>query len=312
MNNKQSNYIYDVLIIGGGPAGLSAAIYAARSGLKFLLFSKEFGGQLNRTKIIENYSGVMSIEGYALSTNLLQHVKMFANDDQILRKHINFINKKNNIFEVITEEGHQYFSKFVLLCTGSKYKKLNVNNEDQYTNKGIGNCTICEGWFYQNKNIVIIGGGNSALSGALYMSNIAKNITIINKNNQFKGEKILLKQTQKKNNIKIIYNALTTSFIGNETELTHVKYCKDNTDFTIKVDGVFIKIGLKPNISILQNNILVNDYGEIIVDHSNMSTSIKGLYACGDIINNKYKQAIISSGEGAKAILHIKTLLQND
>lgn len=312
MNNtkKKHKVIYDTIIIGGGPAGMSAAIYGARSGINLLLFSTIFGGQLNRTKMIENYSGFSSISGYELSQKLLSHVHQFVKKQQIINKTIVSVRKKtNNIFEVIDQQKKIYLSKTILLCTGSRYKMLNVPNEEKYLNKGIGNCVVCEGFFYKNQTVAIIGGGNSAMSGSLYMSDIAKQVFLINKNNVFKGENILLNKIKKKNNIKIFYNAHTKSFSGDQQKLTSLTYISKKKEYILNIDAAFIKIGLIPNISILKNSIKTNNYGEIMVDHSNMQTSIPSLYACGDIIDNKYKQAIISAGEGAKAILDIKQTL---
>lgn len=309
MKNK-----YDFIIVGGGPSGLSAAIYAGRSNIDFALFSINFGGQLNRTKIIENYSGYESIAGYSLALKLLKHAKQFCDKDRIINQKIIKINlyKKNNLnFELITENNKKIYCKFLLLSFGSQYKKLNIDNEDKYFGNGIGNCVICEGFFYKNKIIAIIGGGNSALTGALYMTNIANKIYLINKNNKFKGEDILIKKINNNDKIKIFYNNMTIKFDGNNKNLQKViiknKINKKITNLII--DAAFIKIGLKPNISILNFNLELNKNKEIIVDYINFSTKIKNLYACGDIINFRYKQAIISAAQGTIVSLDVKNKL---
>ncbi|MER3570140.1 MAG: hypothetical protein C4348_00805 [Patescibacteria group bacterium] len=291
------NKIYDSIIIGASAAGISSAIYLKRQGLDFLVITKDIGGEMALSGIVENYPGFVKTTGVELTQAFENHLKSYEITpifDEVVS-----LRKENNIFIVKTVNSDEYYSKTVIVASGAKPKKLNVPGEEKFYNKGISYCSVCDLPLFKNKIVAIIGGGNSALESGIMANNICQKAYIINKNPQFKGDKILIEEIKKKEKVEIIYNALTQEIYGNQF-VEGIKYLDLNTNEIkdLKVDGVFIHIGLKPNSEFIPDDWgIKNNYGEIIVDKF-CQTSIPGFFAAGDVTDFPHKQIGVAVGQG--------------
>ena len=283
----------DLIIVGMGPAGLNAGIYAKRSGLNVLLLDGAMpGGLLNKISIIDNYLGFDSISGPELSEKMINHI----NKEEVPYKIERVVNviKNNDIFDVITNK-NTYQSKSVIIAIGRKQRKTGILNEDKYFGKGISYCAICDAPLYKNKKLVVIGGGNSAFEESVYLSKYSDDITILVRSS-ISADDVLVKDVREKN-IKIIENAKIEEFYGDEV-LKGVKL--ENMD--IECDGAFIYIGYEADTSFLKNLDIVDEYGYIIVDEK-MRTKEDGIYACGDIIRKDLYQICTAVSDGSIAAI---------
>ncbi len=300
-----------VLIIGSGPAGYTAAIYTARAGLNTTLFTgKTIGGQLTRTLEVENFPGFNMISGFDLMEkfkNQAQHIGVNIIQDEIIN-----LNLSEKPFKFESSNNLSGTSDSVIMATGASPKWLNIEGEEIFKGKGISICATCDGFFYKNKTVAVIGGGNSALYEALFLSNVANNIYLINKNNLFTGDKKLQEKVFANPKITIINNTEVIEFKG-EQKLTHLilKNKLDSKINEISVDGVFEAIGTQPNIDLISSQLKITKNGYIHTNKRTMETSIKGVFACGDVQEDKFKQAIISAGSGAIAALSAEKYLCN-
>lgn len=300
-----------VLIIGSGPAGYTAAIYTARAGLNTTLFTgKTIGGQLTRTLEVENFPGFNMISGFDLMEkfkNQAQHIGVNIIQDEIIN-----LNLSEKPFEFESGNNLSGTSDSVIMATGASPKWLNIEGEEIFKGKGISICATCDGFFYKNKTVAVIGGGNSALYEALFLSNVANNIYLINKNNLFTGDKKLQEKVLANPKITIINNTEVIEFKG-EQKLTHLilKNKLDSKINEISVDGVFEAIGTQPNIDLISSQLKITKNGYIHTNKRTMETSITGVFACGDVQEDKFKQAIISAGSGAIAALSAEKYLCN-
>lgn len=296
--------IYDSIIIGGSAAGVTSAIYLKRQNLNFLLITKDIGGNINFTDLIENYTGFPSIKGFELVQKFKEHLEKYQIEPLI--DLVTNISKENGIFKVKTISAKEYFSKTVIVASGSVPKKLNVPGEEKYKNKGVSYCAICDAPLFKDKVVAIIGGGNSALSAGNMASDICKKVYMIHKGDKFKGEKILLEKLEKKENVEIIYNALTQEFIGEEfVKKLRFLDLKTNEIKEIDVDGIFIYIGLQPQSDFIPDDWQIkNEKGEIIIDEF-CQTKIPGLFAAGDVTNNPFKQIGVAVGQGIISALKV-------
>jgi thioredoxin-disulfide reductase len=293
--------IYDSIIIGISAAGISAAIYLKRRMIDFIMLGKDIGGELALSGIVENYPGFLKTTGLELSKKFKEHLDYYQ--IKYFLEEVKEIKKENNIFEIITNK-NLYQAKSLIVATGAKPKKLNIEGEDNFYHKGVSYCSVCDLPLFANKVVAIIGGGNSALEAGLMASNICSLAYVINKNPYFKGDKILLEELEKKPNIKIIYNSLVQKIYGNNF-VSGLQYLDKNKNelVDIKVDGVFIHIGLSPNSSFMPDNWQIkNEYGEIIINQLGQ-TALNGFFAAGDVTNIPYKQIGIAVGQGIIAAL---------
>lgn len=286
----------DVIIIGLGASGISAAIYAKRSGLDVAVINFGMpGGIINTSSIVENYPGFKRVSGSDLAFKFFEHFNSL--DVPLFNEEvIDIIDGENK--KIITKS-NEYFAKKVIICSGRKPKKLGIKNEDKYIGKGISYCATCDGNFYKNKNVCVVGGGNSALESALYLSNICKNVYIIVRKNKFIGDNSLIKIIQNKENVIIKFNTIIESINGDD----YVESIKTNNE-KIDLNGIFINIGYEPSINILKKLNLKMDNNYIVVNR-NMETSVKGIYACGDIIKKDLYQLVTAVSEGAIAATNV-------
>ncbi|MCL2567018.1 MAG: alkyl hydroperoxide reductase subunit F [Alphaproteobacteria bacterium] len=298
LNNKAP---YDMLVVGGGPAGSAAAIYAARKGINVALLSENLGGQVLETVGVENIIGTKYIEGTKFMSEVLVHIKEYPIDIISNQKAIKL--EKKDLLELSIEGGVVLKAKSIVLATGAKWKNIGIAGENEFKNKGIAYCPHCDGPLFAGKDIAVIGGGNSGVEAAIDLAGIAKHIYLLEFADKLKADKILQKRLQNLNNVSVITNAQTLEISGSSI-VENIKYLNRNTSFeeTIAVNGVFILIGLMPNTSWLGDSIAKNNLGEIIVDKHG-ATNLSGVFAAGDCTDSPYKQIIISMGSGATAAL---------
>lgn len=292
---------FDVLVIGGGPAGASAAIYAARKGIKTGMIVEKIGGQILDTLSIENLIGIKHTEGPKLAVDIEEHIK---NYDVNLFKSKRVKNlEKNDLIEVTLEDGSIMKSKTVIIATGARWRNINVPGETEYKNKGVVYCPHCDGPLFKGKDVAVVGGGNSGIEAAIDLAGIANHVNVIEFLPELKADKVLQDALYKLPNVTVIKNAQTKEITGNDkvNGITYIK--RDNgEEHHIPLQGVFVQIGLVPNTDWLEDTVEKNRFGEIIVDAKN-STNVEGIFAAGDCTNSPYKQIIISMGSGAIAAL---------
>ena len=300
--------MYDLMIIGGGPAGLAASVYAARKRLKTLLVSGDIGGQVNLTLGIENYLGYQFIEGPELIDKFQTQMSQYPIDQKVGDK-VSRLEKIEGGFEAIAETGDRYQSKAVVLATGKRPRKLNVPGETELTGRGVTYCAICDGPVFSGQRVAVVGGGNSALEAALDMVKIAEYVNLVSLT-QLTGDAILIKKLSDAKNLSIFTEYQTERIEGKDlVEGMLVKDLKSGEGKRLEVGGVFIEIGLVPNSELVRGLIELNKLGEVPVSCSG-ETTIPGLYAAGDVTDIPEKQIVIAAGEGAKAVLQAHRYLQ--
>ena len=290
--------IYDLIIIGAGPAGITAAIYAARKALKLMVISKNIGGQVTKTSIVENYSGYQEITGEELIKKLEHHLHEFEFD--LKETEVESIRKTNRIFEIQTKT-EMFQSKALIIATGAKPKYLDIEGEKEFKNKGVSYCTTCDGPLFRGKDVAVIGGGNSALESVLQLANIANKVYLIIRNKDIDGDRVLLDKILKYKNVEIFYNS-TVKGIKGDTSVKSLAFDREGKKQNINVQGIFVNIGFVPNSSLAGKIAALNSRGEIMIDPSG-ATSMPGMFAAGDCTDIPYKQIIIASGAGAIAAI---------
>ena len=292
---------FDVLIIGGGPAGASAAIYAARKGVRTGIVAERFGGQVLDTSGIENFISVKHTEGPKLAARLEEHVKEHDVDIMNLQRAKRL--EKKDLIEVELENGAVLKSKTVILSTGARWRNIGVPGEAEFKNKGVAYCPHCDGPIFEGKHVAVIGGGNSGIEAAIDLAGIVKHVTVLEFMPELKADQVLQESLYKLPNITVIKNAQTKEITGTDkvNGLTYMDRATEE-EHHIELDGVFVQIGLIPNTEWLEGSVERNRFGEIIVDERG-ATNIPGVFAAGDCTNSAYKQIIISMGSGATAAL---------
>lgn len=297
--------MYDVVIIGCGCAGISAAIYAKRSNMKVCIIEYDTpGGQINKTSTVENYPGYKKIDGPTLAYNMFEQLQSL-NVEYKYGKVTNIENYEDK--KLVITDKEKIETKNIIIASGRIPKKLGIKNEDKLSDKGISWCAICDGNLYKDKNVAIIGGGNSALEESLYLGNIANHVTIINRSDKLRGDNILQEKVKNKDNIEIIYNYKPIEFIAKNNILSGINIVNNETreNKELMVDGAFIFIGYAPATEFCKDLNITDENGYIIVNDE-METNIKGIYACGDVIKKNLYQIVTATSEGAIAIVSIK------
>lgn len=298
---------FDCIIIGAGVAGTTASIYLKRWNFNILLLEKNMpGGIISNTSIIENYPGVKKIDGSTFAMNLYEQIKEL--DINYKYGNASEITQKNNLFIVNTDLGN-YQTKSIIIATGRTPRKLNLENEDKLIGNGISYCATCDGLLYKDKEVCVIGGGNSALEESLYLSKICKKITIINRSSKLRADEILIEKVKNTANIEVMYNSNIIKLKEKQNKLTNIIIKKENETKELLCHGLFIYIGFEPIIPNVPNLKLNDNY--IVVDEK-MQTNIDNICACGDIIKKDLYQIITAAGEGATAANTIKNNLNKD
>lgn len=292
---------FDVLVVGGGPAGASAAVYAARKGVRTGIVAERFGGQVNDTMSIENIIGIKATEGPKFVASLEAHVLDYPVDVMKAQRVKNI--EKKQLIEVELENGAVLKSKTVILSTGARYRQLGVKGEQEFKNKGVAYCPHCDGPLFKGKDVAVVGGGNSGVEAAIDLAGIVNHVTLLQNTGELIADTVLQERLRSLPNVTIITNALTSEITGDRT-VNGIEYIDAVTKekHHVALDGVFIQIGLLPNTEFLEGFVQLNERGEIVTDR-NGATDIAGVFAAGDCANSAYKQIVISIGAGATAAL---------
>lgn len=299
-----------LIILGSGPAGYTAAVYAARANLKpVLLTGLEPGGQLTTTTDVDNWPGdVEGLQGPVLMERMKLHAERF--NTQILYDHIEAVDLKQRPF--ILKGEHSYSCDALIVATGASAQYLGLASEKKYMSRGVSGCATCDGFFYRNQKVAVVGGGNTAVEEALYLSNIASEVTVIHRRDKFRAEKILADKLIRKTesgNVRIEWNHIADEILGDNSGVTGIRIKSTNSGETkdIALHGVFIAIGHKPNTAIFQGQLEMDANGYIKVrsgtNGNATATSVPGVFAAGDVADSIYRQAVTSAGSGCMAAL---------
>ena len=302
--------IYDLIIIGGGPAGITAGIYATRKKLKTLLITKDFLGQIAKTNEIDNYLGFSKILGIDLAKKFEQHLKKFEIDTKQGEK-ITKVKKEGKNFLVRTENKNEFLARTIIIATGGDPRPLEIPGEKEFIGKGVSYCSICDAPFYKDKGVIVVGGGNSGFEAALDLAKYAKRVFIFEKLDRIIADEILQKQVKKESRIQVHLNKEMKKIEGNKTVYSATyKDLKTGKTFQVPTHGVFIQIGSVPATGFLKGLCKFNKKDEVKVDFESCETSCPGIFAAGDVNNGRWKQIIIAAGEGSRAALSVHKYLQ--
>jgi len=297
---------YDVLIVGGGPAGAAAAVYAARKGIRTGIAAERFGGQVNDTLDIENYISVSKTDGPKFAAALEQHVRDYEVDLMNLQRAraLRPAATEGGLVEVELENGGTLSSRTVIISTGARWRNMNVPGEEQYRTKGVTYCPHCDGPLFKGKRVAVIGGGNSGVEAAIDLAGVVAHVTVLEFAGELKADAVLQRKLRSLPNVDVILNAQTTEVKGDGNRVTGLSYKDRTTDehHVLAVEGIFVQIGLLPNTDWLRGTVELSRFGEIVVD-SHGRTSVPGVFAAGDCTTVPYKQIVIAAGDGAKAAL---------
>lgn len=303
LNAKEA---FDVLVVGGGPAGASAAIYAARKGIRTGVAAERFGGQVLDTMAIENFISVKETEGPKLAAALEEHVKQYDVDIMNLQRASALVPAKEvgGLHEIQFESGASLKAKSVILATGARWREMGVPGEQEYKAKGVCFCPHCDGPLFKGKRVAVIGGGNSGVEAAIDLAGIVSHVTLLEFDSKLRADAVLQRKLYSLPNVKVITSALTSEVKGDGQKVTGLAYKdRDSGEFhTVDLEGIFVQIGLLPNTDWLKGSVELSPRGEIIVD-ARGETSLPGVFAAGDVTTVPYKQIVIAVGEGAKASL---------
>ena len=302
--------MYDLIIIGGGPAGIAAGIYASRKKIKSLLITDSFGGQSIVSDKIENWIGEKEISGFELAKKLENHLKSQQGIEILENALVSKIEKIENGFKVFTNNNKVFETKYILVASGSSHRKLNVLGEKEFEGRGVFYCATCDAPLMKNKTAAVIGGGNSGLEAVLDLIPYASSIYLLEYGEKLKGDAITQEKIKSNPKVQIITLAQTIEITG-ENFVSGLKYKDRQTNKIkeLKVDGVFVEIGSTPNSFLVKDLVNLNNFGEIIVDPKTQQTSLFGIWAAGDVTDFPYKQNNIAIGHAISAILNINDYL---
>jgi len=310
--NKQTldpETLYDVLIVGGGPSGLNATLYAKRKGLNVGIITKRQGGLLLDTSMVDNYLGIQEMSGEAMAQEFLNHVHTLdipmKDDSEVIG-----YKKMDEIHFLTLYSGEVFQGKTILIATGSNPRHLGVKGEDTYAGRGVAYCAICDAPLFKGKEVLIAGGGNSAVEAALDLAKVATSVTLVHRS-QLRADSILIKKLYEEPKITVHLETQITEIFGEKAmEGLRALHKPTGEEKTLYADGLFIEIGHVPNTGVFKNLLTLNDQGEILVDVKNR-TNLPGVYAAGDVTNVPYKQIVIAASDGAKAALSMNEYLNS-
>ncbi len=289
--------MYDCIVVGGGPAGLTAAIYLKRACKKVAIFEREvFGGQITKATEVENYPGFDRISGMELGNKMKRQAEDLGVEcfyDEVIQ-----IEKNDDVFQVITVD-KTYESKTVIYAAGTSPRKLGVKEEEKFIGNGVSYCATCDGAFYKDKTVCVVGGGNTAIDDTLYLSNICKKVYVIHRRDSFRAEPIKVSSLKEKDNIEFIYNATVEGIMGND-KVEALKIVVNDKKMEVKTDGVFVAIGSTPNTEILDNFVSLDANGYALSNHE-LETSVAGLFVAGDVRDKQVKQLTTATSDGTVA-----------
>ncbi len=298
--------MHDLVIVGGGPAGVAAGIYAARKKMKTILVAETFGGQSFVSADVQNWIGTKSVSGFDFAKMLEDHLRAQEDIEIVDGALVVKVEKEGSLFKVMTNTGKEFETKILLVTSGSRRKKLNIPGEARLDGKGVAYCSTCDAPIFKDKRVAVIGGGNAGLEAVLDLIPYASEIYLLEYSNVLKGDPITQEKVKNNPKVKIITMAKALEVSG-DTFVTGVKYEERSTGEAkgLVLDGVFVEIGSVPNADMIKDLVTLNQYGEIVVDHKTQKTSCEGIWAAGDVSDVIYKQNNISAGDAVKAILNI-------
>ncbi len=290
----------DLVVVGGASAAMTAAIYAVRAGMDVLVVADEYGGQINNTDVVENYLGFKSISGPDLAEKYLEHMRDYDVDEE-LDSPVADIRKDDDIFEVETEAGDVFQSYAAIIATGGSRRTLDVPGEEEFKNRGVNYCAVCDGPLYQGEDVAVVGGGYAGTEAAVYLSDIAEKVYVVNLAPEMSGEEITINKVREADNVEVINDAVTEEIFGGEM-VEGLRYRKNDEIHELDVTGVFVEIGTVPNSDI--TGLVERDDGGYIEVNNEMETGVPGLYAAGDVTDLGVQQLAVSSGQGCQAGLN--------
>lgn len=297
--------MYDLIIIGGGPAGVAAGVYAARKKIKSALIADSFGGQSLVSADIQNWIGTKSVSGFEFSQMLEEHLRAQEGID-IIGDLVNKIEKTGEVFKIYTKSGKIFDTKAVLVASGSRRKTLNISGEKELDGKGVSYCSTCDAPIFKGKITAVVGGGNAGLEAVIDLLAYSPKVYLLEFSDKLKGDPVTQEKIKADKRVEIILKAKTVRILGDKF-VTGLEYEDLNTGKmkALKLDGVFVEIGSVPNADFVKDLVQLNKYGEIVVDHKTQQSSHPGIWAAGDVSDGLYKQNNISAGDAVKAILNI-------
>ena len=305
--------MYDLAIIGGGPAGVTAGVYASRKKIKSVLFTEDFGGQSTTSSKIENWIGTIALSGQELAQNLENHLRAYSkNIVDIKKERVEKIEQQETNLFKITTNLQTYSAKTILIATGSSRKKLNCIGAEKFEGKGLVYCATCDGPMFTNKNVLVIGGGNSAFESASQLLAYTKSVTLINRSNKFRADEMTVQKMSNLNKFNPILNAQILEIKGDDfIKAVVYKNVETGVEIEIPVEGVFVEVGSTPTTQFI-DFVDKNDHEAIITDPMTQRTSVEGIWAAGDCTHGLYHQNGIAVGDAAKALENIYSWLQNN
>lgn len=295
--------ILDLVICGGGAAGLTSAVYAARSGLDFVLIdiSSSMGSQITQTSDVDNYTGFEKVNGMELVMKFYEHAK--ALNAPMVNDEVQEITKENGIFTVKCAQG-EYKTRTVIYCSGASHRELGVKGEKELLGRGVGYCAVCDGFFYRNKTVVVVGGGNTAVTDALYLSKICKKVILLHRRDSLRAEKILVERLENAENVELMFNSEVAEILGEKGADGVLLKSGERLD----CDGVFIAVGIVPRSDTVKNLAKLDNNGYIVADESG-KTSLDGLFAAGDVRTKELRQIITACSDGANCVDSVNKFL---
>lgn len=294
---------FDVAVIGGGPAGVSSAIYSVRKGLKTALITEKIGGQVQETKGIENYISVVYTEGLQLSANLDQHLRSYP-VSVLEHRRVRAVKTAGERKAIELDSGETLTCDALIIATGAKWRELGVPGEKEYIGRGVAFCPHCDGPYYKGKKVAVVGGGNSGVEAAIDLAGITREVILFEFADKLKADDVLIKKLRTLANVSIVTNAKTNTIVGDGDKVVGLTYedRSSGAGHSVDLDGIFVQIGLSPNSAVVKDLVETNKFGEIVVDGKGR-TSAPGIYAAGDVTTVPFKQIVIAMGEGAKVAL---------
>lgn len=306
MNEKK------IVVIGSGPAGCTASIYLSRAGYKVLqILGPQIGGQLTITTDVENYPGITSVNGPTLVDNMITQSKNFGSE--LIQGSVVEVDFSGKPFKLKLDDDSEISCDAVIISTGAKAKWLGLESEEKFKNYGVSACATCDGYFYRNKDVAIVGGGNTAVSEAIFLSNIAKSVTLIHRKDKLKAEYIIQQKMLSNTNISVLFNTIILEVIGNDNprKVSAIK-CQNliNQSITqLPINGLFVAIGHKPQTDLFVDKLLLNEDGYIKIVNGQTGTSVDGVFAAGDVQDTKFQQAVSAAGFGCMAAIEVAEYL---
>ena len=306
------NNVLDLIVIVSGPAGCASAIYSTRSGLKTAMITgSQIGGQLILTPNIDNYPGICSISGFDLMEKMHAQVKKL--NTEIINANVLNVKRDKNVFSILLDNNSVLNTKSVIIATGATPKRLNIPGEKILFGKGVSYCATCDGFFFKNKHVAVIGGGNTAVEEAMFLSKIANTVTLMHRRDELKADKILQDELFKIDNINVMWDTSLIEIKGNDdnSKISSIIFGNNKTkeECEMAIDGLFIAIGYSPNSDIFKNLVMTDQDGYIVTQ--NYYTNTHGIFAAGDVQDRNYKQAIIAAGQGAAAAIEAQKWLKS-